>query len=280
MTQTIQALLQTARQQLHTYVEDPYTDSQVLMSACLQQGRAWLIAHADDELDTLQADAYLQLIRQRQQGVPVAHLTGWREFWSMQFRVTPATLIPRPETEHLIEQVLTLPLPTENVSALDFGTGSGVIAVTLAKERPAWHLTAVDCSASALQVAKNNARRHDAPVDFVHACTLDTFRPVPFDLLVSNPPYIPMDDPHLSQGDVRFEPRMALASGHDGLDCIRYLVMQAPRCLKPGGYLVMEHGYDQAAVVRELLQQHDYSQIDTISDLAGHERLTAAQWHG
>jgi len=278
LTQTIQQLLQAAREQLQGYVEDPYTDSHVLMSHCLQKGRAWLLAHADDELQGHQAKEFMRLVEKRQHGVPVAHLTGSREFWSMEFKVTADTLIPRPETEHLIEQVLALPLPASGIRVLDFGTGSGVIAITLNKERPAWQVTAMDCSAAALQIARHNADRHNVVIDFIQACNLERFSEHRFDLIVSNPPYIEENDSHLAQGDIRFEPQMALVSGSDGLDCIRSLVVDAPACLKPSAYLVMEHGYDQGNAVRELLNQQGYEKVQTHKDLGGHERITSAQW--
>ncbi|MCW8962793.1 MAG: peptide chain release factor N(5)-glutamine methyltransferase [Gammaproteobacteria bacterium] len=278
MPQTIQQFLQVARQQLQAHVEDPYTDSHVLMGHCLQKDRAWLLAHADDELQEHRAEEFVRLVEKRRQGVPVAHLTGSREFWSMEFKVTADTLIPRPETEHLIEQVLALPLPASGIRMLDFGTGSGVIAITVKKERPAWQVTAMDCSAAALQVARHNADRHNAAIDFIQACNLESFSEHRFDLIVSNPPYIEENDPHLAQGDVRFEPQMALVSGSDGLDCIRSLVVDAPACLNPSAYLVMEHGYDQGNAVRELLNQQGYEKVQTHKDLGGHERITSAQW--
>lgn len=280
MTLSVRQALQEAMQQLADHVDDAYTDSHVLMSHCLQKDRAWLIAHADDELAGQAADSFSQLIEQRQQGVPVAHLMGIREFWSRTFQVTPDTLIPRPETELLIEQTLALVAPTSGLKVLDFGTGSGVIAVTLACEHPDWQLSALDCSAEALQVARRNAQTHATDIDFIEACSLEVLSDKKFDLIVSNPPYIAADDPHLQQGDVRFEPPMALASGHDGLDCIRRLISEAPRSLEPAAYLIMEHGYDQGEAVRHLLQDQGYIEIHTEKDLAGHDRVTSARWAG
>lgn len=276
--QTIRQFLEVARQRLLAHVADSYTDSWVLMGHCLQKDRAWLLAHADDVLDGSQAQEFMRLLDRRQHGVPVAQLTGFREFWSMEFKVTADTLIPRAETEHLIEQVLSLPLPASGVNVLDFGTGSGVIAVALARECPAWHVIAVDCSAAALQIARYNAAIHDVVIDFIDACDLAPFGRNRLDLIVSNPPYIEEGDPHLSQGDVRFEPRLALVSGSDGLDCIRVLIAGAPACLRSSGYLVMEHGYNQGSSVRRLLGQQGYGKMQTGKDLSGHERVTVAQW--
>jgi release factor glutamine methyltransferase len=280
MTFTVQQALREAIQQLHDYVDDPYTDCHVLMSHCLHQNRAWLIAHADDVLGESEHHAFKRLVDARQRGTPVAHLTGSREFWSMSFEVTPDTLIPRPETEHLIERSLALPLPTSDISVLDFGTGSGIIAITLAKERPDWALTAIDSSADALKIARKNAVTNAATIDFVESNDLRPFTGRVFDVIVSNPPYIAESDPHLKQGDVRFEPPSALSSGSDGLDCIRYLVTESPHYLKPSGYLVLEHGYDQGKAVRDLLDRRGYTEIKTDKDLSGQDRISSAQWVG
>ena len=280
MTFTVQQALREAIQQLHDYVDDPYTDSHALMSHCLHQNRAWLIAHADDALGESEHSAFKRLVDARQHGMPVAHLIGSREFWSMLFEVTPDTLIPRPETEHLIECALALPLPASDISVLDFGTGSGIIAITLAKERPDWVLTAIDSSADALKIARKNAVIHAATIEFVEGNDLQPFSGRVFDVIVSNPPYIAESDPHLKQGDVRFEPSSALSSGSEGLDCIRYLINDVPHYLKSSGYLVLEHGYDQGEAVRDLLDQRGYTEIKTDKDLGGQDRITSAQWIG
>ena len=276
MAVTVEQLLQEARQQLADYVDDAYLDSQVLLGFCLQRDRAWLIAHADEPLGDETVKCFRELIGARQSGEPVAHLLGAREFWSMSFEVTPDTLIPRPETEHLIEYALDLPLP-ETANVLDYGTGSGIIAIVLATQRPDWNVAALECSPPALVVAKKNAMRHQAGINFIEACDLNAVPAQSLDLLVSNPPYVAGGDEHLQQGDVRFEPSMALIAGEDGLDCIRMLVAGALRCLKPSGYIVMEHGYDQGQAVRHLLDCTGYGNITTIKDLAGQERLTAGQ---
>ena len=249
----------------------------MLLAHSLGKNRAWLIAHADDELEPTSLDDFSQLLKQRRQGTPVAYLLGQREFWSLPFSVTRDTLIPRPETEHLVERALALPVP-EIARVLDYGTGSGVIAVVLAKERPGWTVSAIDCSSGALSVARENAAHQQVGITFLQACDLACVAGQSFDMIVSNPPYIRQDDPHLSRGDVRLEPAQALASGPEGLDCIRYLIENAATCLTPDGYLLLEHGYDQALAVRGLMQQQGFSDVTTDRDFAGHERVTSGQW--
>jgi release factor glutamine methyltransferase len=277
MTATVRQVLRDAIQQLHDRVDDPYTDSHVLLAYSLGKNRAWLIAHADDELDPASLDDFSQLLNQRRQGMPVAYLLGQREFWSLPFSVTRDTLIPRPETEHLVERALALPVP-EVARVLDYGTGSGVIAVVLAKERPDWTVSAIDCSPGALSVARENAAHHQVGITFLQSCDFACFAGQSFDLIVSNPPYIRQDDPHLLRGDVCLEPAQALVSGPEGLDCIRYLIENSATYLTPDGYLLLEHGYDQAVAVRGLMQQHGFSDVTTERDFAGHERVTSGQW--
>ena len=276
MVVTVKQVLNTAMQRLQNHVDDSYTDSQALLAHYMQKNRAWLIAHADDAMQQAAMDEFMQLVEQRRQGKPVAYITGSREFWSLPFKVTDATLIPRPETEHLVEQALAL-LPDKPARVLDYGAGSGILAVVLAKERPDWELHAVECLSETLAVARQNAEYHQVRVKFYQACDLEPLASLRFDMIVSNPPYIRDSDQHLRQGDVRFEPRAALASGTDGLDCIRYLIANTGDYLRPGGYLLLEHGYDQAASVRALMAQHGFTNMITTRDLAGHERVTCAQ---
>ena len=277
MNATVKQVLNKAMSRLQNQVDDPYTDSHVLLAHFMDTSRAWLVAHADDVIDQSTIAGFMRLVEQRRQGRPVAYITGMREFWSLSFKVTEATLIPRPETEHLVEQALLL-LPGNHAQVLDYGTGSGIMAVVLAKERPHWQLHAVECSPGALSVARQNAEYHQVAVRFHQACGLEAFDNHCFDMIVSNPPYVMEADKHLRQGDVRFEPRLALASGADGLDCISYLVANAGDYLRPGGYLLLEHGYDQVVAVQELMAEHGYSSITSVKDLAGHDRVTSAQW--
>lgn len=276
MIVTVKQLLNTAMLRLQNHVEDPYTDSQVLLAFITRKNRAWLIAHGDDVVQQVTRDEFMQLVDQRRQGKPVAYLTGSREFWSLPFKVNAATLIPRPETEHLVEQALSV-LSDKHARVLDYGTGSGIVAVVLAKERPEWELHALECLPETLSVARQNAEYHRVNINFHQACDLEPLAGQGFDMIVSNPPYVRDSDDHLHQGDVRFEPPMALASGPEGLDCIRYLVAHTADYLRPGGYLLLEHGYDQAPLVRALMAEHGFVNIATIKDLAGHDRVTSAQ---
>lgn len=254
-------------------------EAQVLLGQALGQSRAWLIAHGGDPLDPGQTAAFADLFERRWGGEPIAYILGEREFYSLDFKVTPAVLIPRPETELLVELALARIPADRPCRVLDLGTGSGAVAVTLALHRPRADVTAVDRSAAALAVAKENAQRLKAgnlrliQSDWYSACAGETF-----ELIVSNPPYIPVADPHLAQGDLRFEPAAALASGADGLDDIRTIVQGAAAHLKSGGWLLFEHGYDQAAACRKLLVQSGFEQVASCADLAGIERVSYGLW--
>ncbi len=269
--------MDAAGSRLAAFTDEPYADVRALAGHVLQRDRAWFIAHSDDEFPVDVLEEFRRLIDERAQGRPVAHLTGCREFWGLRLKVTPDTLIPRPETEHLVERTLSLNLP-EKASILDFGTGSGAVAIALVHERPAWQVHAMDMSEAVLKVAAENAALTHTP-HILFRCTdsLAGYRPHGFDAIVSNPPYVAEGDPHLLRGDVRFDPDDALIAGEDGLDCIRYLIDNALKFLKPGGWLVMEHGYNQAEAVRGLLGQAGYGNIRTALDLAGNERVTQAR---
>lgn len=250
-------------------------EAQVLLSHALNQPRAWLIAHDADPLTLEREQRFNQLLARRLQGEPVAYILGNREFYGLEFKVTPAVLIPRPETELLVELALERIPENAFCRVLDLGTGSGAVAVTLAHLRPRAEVVAVDASKAALEVAAENAKRHG-----VNNLTLkkgDWFAGLDgetFDVIVSNPPYIAQADAHLQQGDLRFEPASALASGHDGLDDIRRIVAAAPAHLKPGGWLLFEHGWDQAARCRGLLKEAGFAQAGSAADLAGIERAS------
>lgn len=254
-------------------------DAEVLLAYALSKPRSWLIAHADDVLSQDHAAAYALLIEQREAGEPIAYITGRRGFWSLDLEVTPATLIPRPETELLVELALER-LPADKACrVLDLGTGSGAIALAIARERPMAQVVAVDASSEALDVARHNARRHQlGNVHFVHGdwfASLDDRR---FDVIVSNPPYIEWDDPHLQQGDLRFEPISALVSGRDGLDDIRRIVRDAGLHLVPGGWLLFEHGWNQGDAVRALLRDADFVELSTAHDLEQRDRVSMGRW--
>jgi len=272
---TVSELLRWARGQLPGDEVD--SDAQSLLSHVLQKNRTWLFTWGDQAVADKDEARFRDLVAQRAAGHPVAYLTGNRAFWTLDLQVDQHTLIPRPETEHLVEKALQLGPANKPLEILDLGTGSGAIALALASERPAWQVTACDRSKPALQVAKANAERLGLNnVQLIHS---DWFKAIEghFDLVISNPPYIPNQDPHLSQGDLRFEPVGALASGSDGLDDIRHIVSEAQQYLKRGGWLLLEHGYDQGEATRQILQQHGFKQIFTDADLASRDRLSGGK---
>lgn len=249
-------------------------ESEILVGHVLGRDRAWLYAHAEQPVGITSRRVLQGLVNRRLDGVPIAYLTGSREFYGREFHVTPEVLIPRPETELLADVALALPLP-ECSRVLDIGTGSGCIALTLAAERPGWKVTGTDLSIEALAVATRN--RAALGIDRAELLHGDLYVPVEnrrFDLIVSNPPYVAPGDPHLARGDVRHEPGMALTSPGDGLDTIRRLVGAASMHLRPDGWLVLEHGYDQSAEVRNLMATSGLRQVRSIDDLAGIERVT------
>jgi release factor glutamine methyltransferase len=253
-------------------------DARILLMHVLDVGRAWLIAHDNDPLPDEQAARFLQLAARRRNGEPVAYLVGTREFMGHAFQVSPAVLIPRPETELLVETALACLAGRPSPAVLDLGTGSGAIAVSIALARPDAAVTASDVSAQALAVASANARQLGAIVrlcqgDWYAAVNLGAL-PAVYDVIVSNPPYIADGDEHLSQGDLRFEPNQALTDRADGLQALRTIVAGAAAYLKPGGCLWLEHGWDQAAAVRELLRAAGFSRIESRRDLAGIERIS------
>ena len=259
----------------------PRTDAEHLLLHVLGRNRAWLFAHADDPLPPGAQARFGTLVERRAAGEPVAHLTGSRGFWRFDLQVTPATLVPRPETELLVEYALEALPAGVPCRVLDLGTGSGAIALAIAFERPAAQVTAVDASAEALAVARANAAALGLPrVRFLRGDWLSAVPDGAFELIASNPPYIADDDPHLAQGDLRFEPRSALASGADGLDDLRRIVRDAPARLAPGGWLLLEHGWTQGAAVRALLQAAGFDAIATRRDLEDRERVTLGQWPG
>lgn len=249
-------------------------DIELLLAAALGKSRSYLHTWPERIVPSKAAHAFADFMRRRQAGEPVAYILGQQGFWKLDLEVAAHTLIPRPETELLVEAALQL-LPPRSARVLDLGTGTGAIALALASECGAWQVTAVDRVADAVALAERNRVR----LNLGNARVLEShwFSALPgerFDLIVSNPPYIASADPHLSAGDVRFEPASALVAGEDGLDDLRLIISQAPGHLQPGGWLLLEHGYDQAPVVRELLAQHDFEQIESRVDLGGHERIT------
>lgn len=257
--------------------EEARREVQVLLGHSLGVSRAWLTAHRDDSADAGNAGKFRMLLKQRTVGQPVAYITGKREFYGREFSVTPEVLIPRHDTETLVEAALGKLPPSLLAEVLDLGTGSGCIAVTLSMERPAARLTAVEISPSALRVARKNAQALGASIEFRQGAWFAPLSGRRFDLIVSNPPYIPATDPHLQRGDLRFEPSMALTAGVDGLDEIRRIVGGAPEYLNPGGWLLFEHGYDQAQACRDLLLSAGFGELVSLADLAGIARVAGGR---
>ena len=254
-------------------------DARALLRHALGVSDAHLIAHPAQALTDAQSELFSALVARRSAGEPVAYITGHGEFFSFELKVTPAVLIPRPETEGLVEFVLERIASDGACRVLDLGTGNGCIAISIAKHRLHARVIAVDNSAAALAVARDNAQRHAvANLELLESDWFGALAGQPFDAIVANPPYVAAGDPHLRQGDLRFEPAAALVAGADGLDCIRLIVASAPQYLNHGGWLAFEHGHDQAARCRELLVQAGFSDVFSRSDLAGIERVSAGQW--
>lgn len=254
----------------------PDVDVQVLLCYVLECSPVRLMTAPEAELTQDQWQRFADLIERRQQGEPVAHLTGSRGFWTLDLAVDASTLIPRPDTELLVSLALSKLQPGMWVA--DLGTGSGAIALSLAAEKPDVHFVATDMQITALRLAQKNTRHHQIEnVALLQMSWLVGFGPDTLDLIVSNPPYIEAADPHLIQGDVRFEPRSALVSGEDGLEDIRQIVRQAKTCLKSGGWLLVEHGYDQSERVRALFAAAGFEQISAHQDFGGHERAVMGQ---
>jgi release factor glutamine methyltransferase len=252
-------------------------DSRALLRAALGVDDAQLAAHPEQVLTAEQDDRFAGWVRRRRAGEPVAYITGEREFWSLSFHVTPAVLIPRPETELLVEFALERVADGAPAGVLDLGTGCGCVAVAVAKHRPRARVAAIDISPAALAIARGNAARHDASIEFIESDWLSALAGRRFDLIVANPPYVAAGDQHLAQGDVRFEPRAALVGGGDGLECIAAIVAQSRAHLERGGWLFVEHGHDQAARCRALLQAQGYQDVMSRRDLAGIERASGGR---
>ncbi len=252
-------------------------DAEVLLAYIMFVNRTHLYAHPEKELSQQQISQFQQYWQRRQQGEPLAYILGEKEFWGLTLKVTPSTLIPRPETESLVSEVLAH-LPTKQTLFIaDLGTGCGTIALALASERPHWQITATDISQQALHVAQDNAKQLGidnvafAQGQWCHALGNHTFH-----CIVSNPPYIAEGDIHLSQASLQAEPQLALRAGQDGLAALTVIIEQARRYLRPQGYLLVEHGFDQGKAVRALFSQYAYYPSETKQDLAGNDRLTVA----
>lgn len=254
--------------------ESPRRDAEILLEFVTGKGRTYLLAFGETPLTDVQQAQLATLLARRQRGEPIAHLTGVREFWSLPLFVSPATLIPRPDTECLVEQALAR-LPSGPCRILDLGTGTGAIALALASERPDCEVTAVDRMPDAVELAQRNAAH--LAINNIHIQQSDWFSALPdrpFTMIVSNPPYIDEQDPHLTQGDVRFEPLTALVAGDSGMADIVHIIEQSRVRLEAGGFLLLEHGWQQGAAVRDAFIRAGYQAVETCCDYGDNERIT------
>ena len=274
---TIRELLKAAQSEL-TFSDTARLDAELLLCHVMNTQRAWVYSRPEQQIPQQQVEAYHSLVKRRSKGYPIAYLTGHKEFWSTELSVNEHTLIPRPETERLVECALEK-IPTEKIlNIIDLGTGSGAVAIAIARERPQCMIIATDICGKALEIATANAKSHNLEnISFIKSDWFSTIKRKNFDIIVSNPPYIRHDDKHLQQGDVRFEPVDALKAGCDGLQYIREIIDQAPHYLIKNGWLLLEHGYDQGYDVRTHLTSSCYSDVTTCHDYAGHERITLAR---
>lgn len=254
---------------------DARLDAEILLSYLLSKNRAYLFAFPEHQLSEEQITTYQHLILERSKGIPIAYLTGEREFWSLALKVNEHTLIPRHETERLVELALELLPSHEPIKILDLGTGSGTIALALASERPHWQITACDKSKNALEVAQANAKRF--ALTNIHFYESDWFSALPNDTyhaIISNPPYIAKNDPHLQEGDVRFEPLSALVSEQEGLADIQVIAKEGYNHLLPKGLILLEHGYDQKSAIRAILNELGYCNVQGWQDISGQDRVS------
>jgi release factor glutamine methyltransferase len=250
-------------------------EAHMLLGEALNVSRAWMIANAEEALPPELSERFFTLLQRRLGGEPVAYILGRREFYGLEFNVGPGVLIPRPDTETLVEAALQRIPAQSQMHVLDLGTGSGAIAIAIAVHRPLARVVAVDASPAPLDIARKNAAALGAAnLLLLHSDWFSALEQQRFEIIVSNPPYIAATDPHLTQGDVRFEPSSALASGADGLDDIRRIIETAPEHLEAAGWLLLEHGYDQSGRVAELLKAEGFAEVGHAADLAGIERVT------
>jgi release factor glutamine methyltransferase len=271
---TVSAALAHATEELKHSSDSAELDAQLLLAHVLAKSRTWLYTWPDHQLTENEQTQFLQLCARRAQGEPVAYLLGKREFWKFELQVSPAVLIPRPETELLVELALQL-LNTEQAHVADLGTGSGAIALALAYERAHWQVFATDLHQQALAIAKLNAQQLKlANLTFLVGNWCEPLPNGDYNLIVSNPPYIDADDPHMQQGDLRFEPRTALVAADHGLSDIQQIAQQAREKLMPGGHLLLEHGWQQGAAVRNILHELGYTHVQTMRDHGDRDRVT------
>lgn len=273
---TLKYHFQQAIQKLTKTSDTPRLDAELLLAHTLQQERSYFYAHHDQELNIDDIKLFNDLIDQRLNDKPIAYITEHKEFWSLNLEVNENVLIPRPETELLVELALQFLPMNDSIKAVDLGTGSGAIALAIAKERPNWHIIATDNSNEALLIAKKNAQRFKLTnVEFKFGDWCHALPDYKFDIIISNPPYIAENDPHL-QGSIKFEPQSALIAKNNGLDALNTIIVQAKNKLKANGILILEHGYKQGGAVKNLLLENSYQNITQYCDLAGLERAICA----
>jgi release factor glutamine methyltransferase len=276
---SIQFILIRATKTLSPASDSATLDAEILLSFTLNKERSYLRAWPEQTLTPEQLETFNHYLEERLKGIPVAYITGHREFWSRDFMVNTHVLIPRHDTELIIELSLKHISRNATFKVIDMGTGSGIIAVTLAAERPNIEVLACDMNADALAIAKQNAKHHQVSrIQFYQSNWFEGLPPTRYDLIISNPPYIAAADPHLQQGDLRFEPQTALVSANEGLHDIAHLIDTARQHLTPRGLLIIEHGYDQQTQVKALFNEHNYHQVETFLDLSGNPRVTCGQW--
>ncbi len=258
--------------------ESPKRDAEILLGFVTSRARTFIMAFGETALSAEQLQQLGTLLARRERGEPVAYLTGEREFWSLPLSVSPATLIPRPDTECLVEQALAR-LPQEPVRVLDLGTGTGAIALAIASERPDCQITGIDLQPAAVSLAQHNAQKLAIPnARFLQGSWFTPVAGETFALIASNPPYIDAADPHLAQGDVRFEPASALVADNAGLADLAHIILNAPAYLQQGGWLLLEHGWQQADDVQALMRDAGYQQVSTVKDYGDNDRVTLGQW--
>ncbi len=273
----ISELLSWGNSELKESTNESFISSQILLCHVLKINRTKLYTNSDQKISLLDEKIYQQLIEKRKIGYPVAYLIGSRKFWTLDLMVNSSTLIPRPETEHLIETVINIDLPDKS-DVLDLGTGCGAIAIALASEKPNWEITASDFSISALKIAKKNIKKYSFNNIHIHQSNWFNQINKKFDLIISNPPYIAENDPHLKQGDLNFEPKEALCSGKNGYEAIEIIILNSPQHLKPNGWLFFEHGHNQEIHSAKMLEKRGFRNIRNTCDISGMQRIIGGQY--
>lgn len=275
---SIEQALKTAKQELINagQTDSPQLDAELLLLEVIKKQRSFIFTWPEKLLSDSDLDCFRKLLEKRLQGLPIAHILGYREFWGLKLKVTEDTLIPRPDTETLVEAVVNLSI-SKQARILDLGTGTGAIALALKSELPQAEISAVDFSEQALKVAKENSKKLKLDINLKHSNWFSAVDQQKFDCIVSNPPYIEDNDPHLKCGDVKFEPLSALTSGSDGLKDIRMIIKQAWNFLQANGWLAIEHGYNQAEAIQQIFLHNNYKNIKLYSDYGENPRVTVAQ---